>query len=74
MLPPHEVAVSVRGNTLARVDARKVVNCAGPWRVDDGWFEENHVARDEYDVLLEDGMLCRIFKQGEKWFVRGAYD
>jgi nucleotidyltransferase/DNA polymerase involved in DNA repair len=74
VLPLQEVAVSVRGNTPAHVDARRVVNCAGPWRVDDGWFEENHVARDEYDVLLEGGMLCRIYRQGEKWYVRGAYD
>ena len=74
MLPLREVPVSVRGNTLARVDARRVVNCAGPWRVDDGWFEETHTARDEYDVLLEDGMLYRMYRQGEKWYVRGAYD
>jgi hypothetical protein len=30
--------------------------------------------RDEYDVLLEDGMLCRIYRQGEHWYLRGAYD
>jgi len=56
------------------VDARPVVNCAGPWRVDDGWFDSGHIARDEYDVLLEGGMLWRVYKQGEKWFLRGAYD
>ena len=39
----------------------------------DGWHE-THVVRDEYDVLLEDGALCRIYRQGEQWFLRGAYD
>ncbi len=74
MLPVREVAVRLRGNTPASVDARPVVNCAGPWRVDDGWFESEHVARDEYDVLLDGGMLWRVYRQGEKWYVRGAYD
>lgn len=74
MLPVREVAVRLRGNAPASVDARPVVNCAGPWRVDDGWFDSGHIARDEYDVLLEGGMLWRVYKQGEKWFLRGAYD
>jgi len=107
MLPVREVAVELRGNTPARVDARPVVNCAGPWRVDDSWFDDSplceqsgdpgsltgapvqaparpptakpsgspgHIVRDEYDVLLDDGMLCRIYRQGEQWYLRGAYD
>lgn len=105
MLAVREIAVTLRGNAPARVDERRVVNCAGPWRVDDGWFasplceqgeEANsltgapvqaparppsakpmgppHVARDEYDVQLEDGMLCRIYRQGQQWYLRGAYD
>ena len=50
-----------------------VVQCAGPWRIDESWFERQ-IARDEYDVLLEDGSLYRIFHQGAHWYVRGAYD
>ncbi|HET9393345.1 MAG TPA: DNA polymerase Y family protein [Candidatus Rubrimentiphilum sp.] len=73
MLAVREVAVKVRGNVPASVDARAVMNCAGPWRVDDGWHE-THVVRDEYDVLLEDGALCRIYRQGEQWYLQGAYD
>jgi nucleotidyltransferase/DNA polymerase involved in DNA repair len=74
VLPVREVAVRLRGNAPASVDARPVVNCAGPWRVDDGWFDSGHIARDEYDVLLEGGLLWRVYKQGEKWYLRGAYD
>ena len=73
LLNVKEIAVKMRGNKPVHVDARKVVNCAGPWRVDDGWFE-TPVVRDEYDVLLDDGMLCRIYRQGEHWYLRGAYD
>ena len=50
-----------------------VLQCAGPWRIDEAWFERR-IARDEYDVLLEDGSLYRIFRQGAHWYVRGAYD
>jgi protein ImuB len=73
LLTVREVDVATRGNQPLAVDARKVLDCAGPWRVDDGWFEQP-VVRDEYDVLLEDGMLCRIYRQGERWYLRGAYD
>lgn len=73
LLAVKEIDVTMRGNQPLAVGARKVLDCAGPWRVDDGWFEQP-VLRDEYDVLLEDGMLCRIYRQGEHWYLRGAYD
>lgn len=73
LLNVKKIDVRMRGNKPVHVDARKVLNCAGPWRVDDGWFEAP-VARDEYDVLLDDGMLCRIYRQGNHWYLRGAYD
>jgi protein ImuB len=73
LLAVREIDVEIRGNRPLSVGARKVVDCAGPWRVDDGWFEQP-VIRDEYDVLLDDGMLCRIYRQGEHWYLRGAYD
>lgn len=80
LLTVREIDVTMRGNRPLAVDARKVLDCAGPWRVDDGWFvlrqaqDDTHVVRDEYDVLLDDGMLCRIYRQGEHWYLRGAYD
>ena len=73
LLTVREIAVKMRGNAPAKVGTRAVLDCAGPWRVDDGWFE-SPVMRDEYDVLLDDGMLCRIYRQGEHWYLRGAYD
>ncbi len=63
----------MQGNEPTRVQHKRVLNCAGPWRIDDGWFEEA-IARDEYDVLLEDGVLCRIYRRGEQWYLQGAYD
>jgi hypothetical protein len=80
LLAVKEIDVTMRGNQPLSVGTRKVLDCAGPWRVDDGWFvlrqtqDDKPVLRDEYDVLLDDGMLCRIYRQGEHWYLRGAYD
>lgn len=73
LLAVREIPVQMRGNRPVRVEHRSVVSCAGPWRIDDGWGEEP-LLRDEYDVQLEDGMLCRIYRQGTHWYLRGAYD
>lgn len=73
LLAVTEIDVTLRGNLPERVARRRVLESAGPWRVDDGWFSEA-VRRDEYDVLLEDGLLWRIYRQGEHWYLRGAYD
>jgi len=73
LLTVREIDVTIRGNAPVSVHEKRVIDCAGPWRVDDGWFDTPTV-RDEYDVLLEDGMLCRIYRQGKHWYLRGAYD
>jgi len=44
--------------------AQAVLDVAGPWRIDEGWWTPATgggvpLARDEYDVLLEDGALLR---------------
>ena len=56
-----------------------VVELAGPWRVDEGWWAHAtgggaRLARDEYDVCLADGALLRIAREGDAWSVRGIYD
>ena len=75
LLAVREIDVRMRGNAPASVGSppRNVLECAGPWRVEEGWFD-SAVVRDEYDVLLDDGTLYRIYRQGEHWYVRGCYD
>lgn len=81
LLSVREIDVRVlRGEPafVALRDARgdtpqAVVECAGPWRVEEGWFAAP-VVRDEYDVVLEDGEIYRIYRQGARWYLRGAYD
>jgi len=75
LLQVREIDVCVLKNAPAFVGSppQAVLDFAGPWRIDETWFE-NAVVRDEYDVLLEDGTLCRIFRQDTRWYMRGAYD
>ncbi len=71
----NTVEVKVLKNKPAFVGnpPRKVLDCAGPWRIDVDWFEQA-VMRDEYDVLLEGGTLARIYQSGDHWYLQGAYD
>ena len=75
LLNVREIDVRVLKSAPAFVGSppQAVLDYAGPWRVDETWFERP-ISRDEYDVLLEDGALYRIFRQGERWYLRGAYD
>lgn len=74
LLAVREIDVRLRRGQPASVDERRVERCFGPWRIDEGWFSGGGVIRDEYDVILDDGEICRIYHQGDCWYVRGTYD
>ena len=59
--------------------SQHVVDVAGPWRVEEGWWaaatgEGAPLVRDEYDLYLDDGALLRIAREGDQWSIRGIYD
>ncbi len=68
-----EVDVSVARGEPSVINGHAVVECAGPWRIDEAWFT-SPVTRDEYDVVLDDGSVRRIYRQGNHWYLRGSYD
>ena len=68
-----------------------VVQAAGPWRTSGGWWttqtelppkggshksSEHAWNRDEWDVALKNGVVCRIYQDRttERWFLEGMYD
>ena len=58
---------------------QQVVELAGPWRAEESWWaratgEGTPLARDEYDVCLDDGALLRLARESDRWSVRGVYD
>lgn len=73
LLTVTEIDVSVARGEPVRVGGHTVLECSGPWRIEEAWFS-SAVARDEYDVVLDDGELCRIYRQGNRWYLRGTYD
>ena len=80
IVPPRNVDVRVRNGRPAFVGSGAVLECAGPWRVDEGWGSDAlgsgdpTLLQDAYDVLLEDGSLCRIFQEANRWYIGGVYD
>jgi protein ImuB len=78
---PQPVDVRVIGGQprFVGTPAAQVLDCAGPWRIDEGWWAPQTgsgepIVRDEYDVLLDDGSLVRIAREAAGWHVRGVYD
>jgi protein ImuB len=84
---PAHVAAARRG-----MPCGAVVQAAGPWRTSGGWWtsESEPVTgtvqdighrhapwdRDEWDVALAGGAVCRIFQDRAtaRWFLDGVYD
>jgi protein ImuB len=73
LLPQQPIQVSFLGGVPDRIDGRRVVEHAGPWRVEECWWSER-LARAEYDVLLADGTLWRIAHDDRGWALLGAYE
>ena len=80
LLAVREIDVRLRAGEPAFVGepSQAVLECAGPWRIEERpstpLRTAEAVVRDEYDVLLEDGAFYRIYRQGARWYLRGAYD
>jgi len=52
----------------------RVVACAGPWRASGEWWDRRAWQRDEWDVALSDGALCRLACERGAWILDGVYD
>jgi protein ImuB len=74
--PPRVVEVETVEGRPARALDRRVVTCAGPWRASGEWWDTGAWARDEWDVLLDDGWLCRLAHDllTGRWHLDGVYD
>jgi protein ImuB len=83
--PPVAVRVTVgRGRPVRIVIDRRgmpggdVVQAAGPWRSSGAWWERvaTHWDRDEWDVALSDGAICRLYRERatDRWYLEGLLD
>jgi protein ImuB len=76
--PPRRAAVTLVGGRPVHLRAEgcagRIVASAGPWRSSGEWWGEARWARDEWDVELQDGTLCRLVTDGRGWSVEAIYD
>lgn len=76
--PARRACVTLVGGRPVHLRAEgctgRVVASAGPWRSSGEWWGESRWARDEWDVELQDGMICRVSTDGRAWSVEGIYD
>ena len=49
---------------------------SGPWRVEEGWWQDAPKAREYWDVELERGGIYRVYQAApsSEWFVDARYD
>jgi protein ImuB len=74
---PVHVAIDRRGMPGGNVE-----QCAGPWRTSGAWWKAAAAGehppwnRDEWDVALGDGSVCRLFQARDtaQWFLDGIVD
>lgn len=81
LIDPAPVDVLLRAGLPRFIGSppQAILEVAGPWRVDENWWTPatgggTPLVRDEYDVLLADGALVRIAREGDVWSIRGRYD
>lgn len=76
--PPVAARVMIVKSAPAKVVSSRVTSdvleYAGPWRTSGGWWGDEAWKRDEWDVVLKDQVIYRIYVASEKWFLEGSYD
>jgi protein ImuB len=77
--PPVSAQVMVQNQSPRRVISERirggVIHSAGPWRSSGDWWADTSWARDEWDIVLEDRAVYRIYLTDERqWFLHGSYD
>ncbi len=68
---PVHIAASRRG-----IPSGAITEAAGPWRTSGNWWTQSYWTRNEWDVALKSGAVCRIYQDRttERWFLEGVYD
>lgn len=77
--PPLTAHVTLRDYRLQRIASERVtgeiVQSAGPWRTSgDWWTSRTAWQRNEWDIVLEDRAVYRIYCTSGRWFLEGNYD
>ncbi len=74
---PRRVTTPVTESTQKRPRIDGAVRVAsGPWSLEEGWWNEEPVDREYWDVELSNGGIYRIYQDlpSRSWFADGIYD
>jgi len=78
MRPPKSIEVALAAGTPVHLRAAglhgRIVATAGPWRISGDWWTDSAYARDDWDVELADGTLCRLARDSRGWRLEAIYD
>ncbi len=77
--PPLAARVLLQNSIPRRLVSERisgaVIQSAGPWRSSGEWWADTAWERDEWDVVLEDRAVYRIYlTRVNQWFLDGSYD
>lgn len=76
--PPLAARVTVHAGLPQHIFSDRisgiVVQAAGPWRTSGEWWAETAWDRDEWDVVLQDRAIYRLYVAADRWFLDGSYD
>lgn len=64
-IPAHVRSVVLNG---------KIVDQRGPYLLSGNWWDEKSWTCAEWELQLENGILCRSHQSGENWQIDGVYD
>ncbi len=76
--PPVVARVDCSELGPSHVDSRvvqgEVTHCAGPYRRNGNWWDQDRWSLEEWDVALTTGGLYRLGRSGTEWRLEGAYE
>ena len=76
--PPIAAHFEFRGEKPALIQSKiftgAITGARGPFVSSGQWWDNDRWSREEWDVETSDGLLLRIFRSNDGWFVEGVYD
>ncbi|HEV2995371.1 MAG TPA: hypothetical protein VGW99_05375 [Chthoniobacterales bacterium] len=74
--PPGGALIFSSGNRHLQSEKihGKVVEQGGPYLLSGNWWDEKSWGRAEWDLQLENGVVCRSYQSDDGWKIDGIYD
>jgi protein ImuB len=71
---PGSIFSSEDRHLQSKTISGKVIDQLGPYLISGNWWDEKSWAHAEWDLQLENGVICRSYESDEGWKIDGIYD